>query len=164
MPTPIWALEGVALQSSDAAVAGSLAYRVLRMYDDLYSPVHVYPSGVAGATVISAAANWTLGNVAQVVPVNTILNPYLIQTVTIETLAGVNIEGVYELVLYQGGADAEVARVRFSAYGGFFGMAVFRMPSALVAANARVRAALGFSAGAGGAITSTISIAYREVV
>lgn len=70
----------------------------------------------------------------------------------------------YTLVIYQGGADAEVARVRFSAYGGFFGMAVLRLPSALVPANARVRGALMFSNAVAGAITATVSIAYREVI
>ena len=161
--TPIWPIEGVALESVDPAVAGSLAYRILRMYDDNYMPVSVYPTLAAGATVISDTDAWHLGTVAQVVPATTITSDYLIHTVTIETLTATNIEGVYELVLYQGGADAEVARVRFSVFGGFFGMGVFKMPSALVPANARVRAALAFSGAAAGAATATISIAYRVV-
>ena len=163
MPTPIWPIEGVALESSDAAVAGSLAYRVLRMYDDLYSPVSVYPTVAGGAPIVSSGVAWAMGVVAQIVPAATILNPFLIHMVTIETLTAVNIEGVYELVLYQGGADAEVARVRFSVFGGFFGMGVFKMPSALVPASARVRGALAFSNAAAGAATITVSIAYREV-
>jgi hypothetical protein len=164
MPTPIWPIEGVPLESDVAAVAGSLGYRIVRMYDDLYQPVGVYPTGVAGATIITAGTNWTLGTVAQIVPATTIHSPFLIQTVTVETLTGANIEGVYELVLYQGAADTEVARVRFSAFGGFFGMAVFRMPSALVPADSRVRGALMFSNAVAGAVTSTVSITYREVV
>jgi hypothetical protein len=41
MPTPIWPIEGVALDSTGEAVAGSLGYRIIRMYDDLYNPVYV---------------------------------------------------------------------------------------------------------------------------
>lgn len=164
MPTPIWPMEGVSLESSDPAVVGSLAYRIIRMYDDLYNPVEVYPSGAAGATLVTADANWTLGAVGQVVPAATILNPFLLQTVTIETLTGVAINGVYELVLYQGAEDAEVARVRFSVLGGFYGQAVFRMPSALVAASSRVRGALMFSNADRRRARTTDSVAYRQVI
>jgi hypothetical protein len=158
--TPIWPIEGVALQSVGPAVAGSLAYRVLRMYDDLYMPVSVYPTMAVGATVASAAGNWGLGNLSTVIPASTVLSPYLIQLLTVETL---DKDGVFELVLYQGNADTEVARVRFSYFGGFFGGAIFRMPSSLVPASARIRAALAYSLGGGGAATITMSVAYRIV-
>jgi hypothetical protein len=167
MATPLWPLEGVALETDGAAVAGSLAYRILRMYDDAYAPVFVYPTLAAGATVVTPVANWTLGNLATVVPINTIHNPFLIHIVTIETLTAVGPDtpdGVYELVIYAGPADSEVARVRFSITGGFFGNSVYRLPSALVPANSVVKAALAASTGGGGAKTATISIAYREVV
>ena len=158
--TPIWALEGVALESVTPAVVGSLAYRIIRMYDDTNAPVLVYPTETDGVTIVSAAADWTLGAVTEIVPATTITNPFLVQIVNVETMSK---NGVFELVLYSGAGDSEVARVRFSVAGGFFGNCVYRTPSVLVAANARIRAALACSDGLAGAATATISIGYREV-
>ena len=160
MATPIWAIEGVALESDGAAVAGSLAHRLLRMYDDAYQPVGVYPTLAAGATVVSAATDWDLGALSDVVPAATINSIFLIHLVVIETMSK---DGVFELVLYSGAGDDEVARVRFSVIGGFFGNTVFKMPSIAIAADSRVRAALACSDGLAGAATATISIAYREI-
>ena len=158
--TPIWQIEGVALESAGAAVVGSLAYRILRMYDDTNQPVLVYPTLAAGATVASAATDWDLGNLAEVVPANTIASIFLVQLIIVETMSK---DGVFELVLYSGAGDAEVGRIRFSYIGGFFGNSVFRVPGILVAANSRIRAALACSDGLAGAATATISIAYRVV-
>ena len=160
MATPIWQIEGVALESNGAAVANSLAYRLLRMYDDNYQPVSVYPTLASGAEVISAAEDWVLGSLATVVPASEITSDFLIHIVTVETMSK---DGVFELVLYSGAGDAEVARVRFSFINGFYGNSVFKVPSALVAANSRIRAALACSDGAMGAATATISIAYRTI-
>lgn len=161
MGTPIWALEGVALESDADAVVGSLAYRVLRMYDDKNEAIKVYPTLEDGATVVSAATDWGLGALATLVPVNTIAADFLVQSVIVESMSK---NGVYELVLYHGADDDEVARIRFSVVGGFFGNTVFAVPGALVPADARVRAALACSDGLAGAATATISIAYREVI
>lgn len=160
MGTPIWAIEGVALESDTAAVSGSLAWRILRMYDDTNQPVLVYPTLAAGATVVSAATDWGLGALTEIVPADTIASNFLIQNIAVETMSK---DAVYELVLYSGAGDAEVARIRFSVVGGFFGNAVYRVPGALVAANSRVRAALACSDGLAGAATGTISISYRIV-
>ena len=158
--TPIWPIEGVALESVTSAVAGSLAYRILRMYDDTNQPVLVYPTLAAGATVASAATDWGLGALAQVVPATTITSNFLVQLIAVETMSK---NGVYELVLYSGADDDEVARIRFSVIGGFFGNTVFRVPGTLVAANSRIRAALACSDGLAGAATATVSIGYRVV-
>jgi len=158
--TPIWPIEGVALESDGDAVAGSLAYRILRMYDDMNQPIFVYPTLAAGATIVSAAVNWTLGAVAEVVPVNTITSNFLIQNVAVETMSK---NGVFELVIYSGAGDDEVARIRFSVVGGFFGNTVYRVPGALIAANSRIRAALACSDGGAGAATATISVSYRMI-
>jgi hypothetical protein len=165
-PTPIWPIEGISLESGGAgtAVVGSLAYRLLRMYDDHYKPVLVYPTLAVGATIVSNTTSWALGNLADVVPVSTINNPFLLHTVTVSTLVRAGtVDGVYELVLYHGNPSAEAARVRFSVFGGFFGSAVFNIPSALVPASERIQAALAYSVAAGVACTATISIAYREI-
>jgi hypothetical protein len=160
MGTPIWPIEGVALDSTGDMVSGSLADRLMRMYDDSYNPVSVYPTMAAGTEVVSANADWTLGAKSEVVPASTITNPFLIHIVSIETC---DQDAVFELVLYSGAGDDEVARVRFSVTGGFFGNSVYKMPSALVDANSRVRAALASGDGLANQATITISIAYREV-
>lgn len=160
MPTPIWPIEGIALESDAAAVTGSLAYRILRMYDDTNQPILVYPTLAAGITVVSAAADWSLGTVTQIVPASTISSDFLIQHIIVETMSK---DGIYELHLYSGAGDDEVARVRFSVEGGFFGNSVYRIPGALVAADSRIRAALACSDGLAGAATMTMSIAYREI-
>jgi len=157
--TPIWPIEGVALESVEVAVPGSLAYRLLRMYDDSYMPVIVYPTLAAGVPLVSGNADWVLGAVTQIIPAG-IATPFLLQMVVIETL---DKDGVFELVLYHGAADAESARIRFSIFGGFFGQAVFRIPSALIPTGERIRAALACSTGLAAAANATISLAYRPV-
>jgi hypothetical protein len=142
------------------AVTGSLAARILRMYDDQYKPVKVYPTLATGATVISANTNWGLGNFATIVPVSTIHSPFLLQIVTVETM---DKDAVFELVFYSGAADTETARIRFSYNGGFYGNSVYRLPSALIAAESIVKAKLASSNGLAEIATCTISIAYREV-
>jgi hypothetical protein len=155
---PVW------IVSSDGSIVSfteleDINARILRMYDDNYQPVKVYPTLAAGATVISGGAAWALGAVAEVMPAATCTTDFLIKNITIETI---NIAaGTFELVLYSGAADDEIARVRFSIVGGFFGNTVFVMPSALVVANSRIRAALACSAGAA---TATVSISYRPII
>jgi len=134
--------------------------RTLRMYDDTYLPVSVYPTLAAGITIVSSAVNWTLGAVTEIVPAGTIGSNFLIKGVTVESMSK---DGVYELVLYSGAADDEVARVRFAIENGFFGGTIFPTPSVIVTANSRIRAALACSAGGAGAATSTISIMYRPL-
>ena len=161
MASPIWQLEGVALESDGAAVAGSLADRIIRMYDDTNSPISVYPTLAGGVDVTSAATDWGLGTVTQVVPASTITNNFLLQYVVIENISK---DGTYELVFYSGAGDAEVARLRFvRTTGAFYGNYYRRLPSALITANSRIRAALACSDGLAGAGTVTVSIGYREI-
>ena len=165
--TPIWPIEGVALESAGAgtAVANSLAYRVLRMYDDVYMPVSVHPSGEAGVAIESHINSWALGAITEIVAANHIATTYLLKAVVIETLTRApDPNGVYELVLYQGGADAEVARVRFSVWGGFFGGMILQTPSVLIPANARIRGQLMYSLAGGTAVAAaTISLIFRPI-
>jgi hypothetical protein len=130
------------------------------MYDDKYQPILVYPTLAAGATLVSTVANWTLAVPVDIIPAATIHTNFLLSIVSVETL---DKNGTFELVIYQGAADLEVSRVRFSVLGGFFGNSVFVLPGALITAEARVRGSIAYSAGAGGAATATVSLGYRPV-
>ena len=160
MATKIWPIEGVALESDGNAVAGSLAYRILRMYDDNYQPVLVYPTLADGAQVVSSTGTWSVGAYSVVMPSGTVTSDYLINMVTVESMTK---DGDFEFILYYGESDVEVGRIRFSYVGGFFGNSVFRMPSVLVPANSKLRARLACSTGLTGGATGTFSVAYRIV-
>jgi len=159
MATPIWPIEGVALDSTGDMVTGSLADRVTLVGDYFSERGRVYPTMAAGATVISANADWTLGAVAQIVPASAITVDYFLHAMIIETC---NQNAVFELVLYQGAGDTEISRIRFAVAGGFFGNAYYTMNGPVVPANARLRAALASSDGLANQATITMSVAYHE--
>lgn len=157
MPTtPIWPIEGVALNSTAAMVTDSLASKVSRLYNANYSEGRCYPTLAAGKTVVSGI-NWTLSAAfAVLVPINTILVPYHISHVVVETCTT---DGVYELAVYHGAGNTLMSTVRFSYAGGFFGNSVYYLSSVLLAANEQVDMKLAISGGVAGTIT--VSVVYR---
>ena len=156
--TPIWPIEGVAINSAGDMVVGSLADRVMKIGAYFTEEARVYPSLVAGIPIISANADWTLGAVTEIVPVNTITVPYYIHAVVLESCSK---NAVFELVMYQSAGDTEFARIRFAVSGGFFGN-FYVLSGPLVPANARIRAALACSTGTAAAATITMSLIYHE--
>jgi len=157
--TPIWMLEGVALESVDPAVAGSLAAYVRSLYNANYTEGRCYPTLAAGMPVVSAAVNWTLSaGFASIVPINTIQVPYHVSAVVVETC---NKDGAFELAIYHGAGNTLMSTVRFSYLGGFFGNSIYLVPSVLLAANEQIDAKLAYSLGGGGAATITMSVIYR---
>ena len=157
--TPIWDIEGVALESAGAAKAGSLADRILRMYNDNYLPVSVHPSLAAGIALPSAAADWGLGAITEIVAANHIVTGFLVHGVVVETIDKV---GVFELVLYSGAADTEFSRVRFAIID-IGGNASYKITSPLIPANSRIRAQLACSTGLAAAANATISLSFRAL-
>ena len=117
----------------------------------------MYPTLAAGATVVSGAADWTLGAFATIVPASTITELFHIHCLSIESL---DKNATFELVLYSGDADTEVSRTRFTAIGGFWGNAHYRIDSPFVAANSRIRAKLASSDGLANQATLTMAICY----
>jgi hypothetical protein len=111
----------------------------------------------AGATLITAAADWTYGAYATVVGAGVITSPFHIHAIVIETM---DQNDVFQLQLYSGAADGTVATVRFSIAGGFFGNSVYPIGSELIPASDRVRARLAASNGLANQATATISIVY----
>ncbi|MGD8499536.1 MAG: hypothetical protein PVJ86_02750 [Phycisphaerales bacterium] len=118
----------------------------------------VYPTLTAGATVVSAAADWTYGAYAVVVPINTITSRYHIVSMTVESC---DQNAVFQLALYKGAADDLVATTRFAVSGGFWGNSVYVMGSEPVEANAQLRARVASSDGLANQATLTISVAYH---
>jgi hypothetical protein len=157
MATPIWDIEGVALESGGTAKAGSLASVILRMYNDKYLLGSVHPSLAAGVALPSANADWGLGAITEIVAANHIITDYIVHKVVIETM---DKAGVFELVLYYGAADTEFARVRFAIID-VGGNATCEISGQLIPANSRIRAQLACSTGLAAVANSTISLAFR---
>jgi hypothetical protein len=158
MGTPIWQIEGVALDSTSESVANSLGDLVQSLYNANYTQGRVYPTLAAGATIVSANADWTLGALATIIPASTVAVPFHISSVVIETC---NQNAIFELAIYQGAGDTLVSTIRFAVTGGFFGNTVYLIPSVKLAANVRIRAALASSDGAANQATITASLVYR---
>jgi hypothetical protein len=161
MATPIWPIEGVALNSTGDRVTGSLGAYVTSLYNSNYTEGRCYPTLAAGATIaspVAGTANWTLGGYGAVVPINTITTAYFVWAVIIETC---NQDAVYELAIYNGAGHTLISTVRFSYLGGFFGNSVYRVPSVQLPANSQIDMKLASSNGFAFQATITASIVYR---
>jgi len=127
------------------------------IFDGAENERRVYPSLAAGATIISANADWIYGAYATVVPINTIASDYQVLALSIESC---NRDAVYQLELYKGIGDDIVTAVRFAVEGGFFGNQVYVIGSERVDANSQIRGRLASSNGAAEIATITMSIVY----
>jgi hypothetical protein len=132
-------------------------HRLATLYNHFVTESQVYPSLAAGATVVSAAANWTYGAYAVVVAAGVVAARFHIHAVVIETC---NQNDVFQLQLYKGAADDVIATVRFAVFGGFFGNSVYPIASELVEGGSQVRARLAASNGFAAQATMTISLVY----
>ena len=153
--TPIWPLEG---QAIGTPVAGSLADKVAQLYNANYTEGRCYPSLAAGSTVVSGI-NWALSAAfAVLVPINTILSPYHVSAISIETC---DKDGQFEIAIYQGVANTLMATARFSSVTGFILNPFLLIPSLRLAANTQLDMKAATSGGV--AATLTVSIIYRFV-
>lgn len=118
----------------------------------------VYPTLAPGVPVVSGAADWVLGEFAEIVPSNTITQMFHVSSVVIESL---DRNAVFELVLYQSLNDIEIARGRFSVQGGLKGGEFSNFDTGSLMAGVRIRARLASSDGAARVATATISIGYH---
>jgi len=136
-------------------VAGT--HRLARLYNNVAREELVYPTLAAGATVVSAAVNWTYGDYATIIPAAAIAVPFDIQSISIETC---DKTAIFELQLYKGASDEIIATKRFAFELGFYGNSVYLVSGANIEAGARIRARLASSAGGAGAATITMSVSY----
>jgi hypothetical protein len=158
MGTPIWAIEGVALDSTGDMVDDSLGDVTQDLLAHISTLIQVYPTLANGVDVVSANADWTLGAFVEVVPAATITSAFHIHAVCVEAL---DRDAVFEIVLYAGAGDDEVARVRWAQTGGFFGNMVLNVITGVqIAADSRIRAKLASSNGAAQIATARISLRY----
>jgi len=157
--TPIWPIEGVALDSTGDMVADSLADKVTDLLGAVNILVDVYPTLVVGATVTTAAVPWTEGNYFPIVAAGPIASPFHIHGISVETCTAA--AGVFELSLYAGVGHTEVARVRFPVVGGFFGTIVDLTTGIRIAAGSQIDAKLASSTGVADSITMSIRYALE---
>ena len=159
--TPIWPIEGVALDSTGDMVAGSLAAKVTDLLGAVNIYVGVYPTAAAGAQVDSGNGAWVESPAYwPVVPADTITSAFHIHGITIETCSIA--AAIFELSLYAGVGHTEVARCRFAVVGGFFGNVVNLVTGVRVAANSQIDAKLRSSVGTPDSLA--ISVRYAEEV
>jgi hypothetical protein len=121
----------------------------------------VYPTLAAGATVVTAAADWAYGAYAVVIPASTITTNFHILGVSIESC---DQNATFQLELYKGAGDDIITAVRFNVTGGFFGNQVYVVGSEVVEANAQIRARAASSDGLANQATLTISVVYWQQV
>jgi len=117
----------------------------------------IFPTLADGVTLTTHANDWVLGTVTQIVPASTIGSDFDIHEVIIEDVN--TVDKSYELVLYAGAGDTEIGRVRFSAATNKGGVSNATIQTPLVAADARIRAALAIQDG--GAKTAVVSLRYH---
>jgi len=156
MGTPIWSIEGVAVDSTGEMVDDSLGAMVKHIENHFTNPEKVYPTLANGADLVSGA-DWVLGAFTTVVAGTTITEDFHIIDVAIEAC---DKNAVMEVVLYAGDPDVEIARFRFAVVGGFWGNSRYSVDTSLIAANSRIRAKVASSDGTANEATVRISIGY----
>lgn len=146
-----------AFDSIVTVVADSVFDMIHHIEEHLHSVAKVYPTQAAGVNVVAGAA-WALSAaIVEVIPASTITSPFDIHFVSVE---GLSDNGVYELVLYSGGAgsEVEIGRTRFTKNAVQDGTVNAPMITPVQAANARIGCALACSADGADA---TFSLMYH---
>ena len=136
----------------------SLFGRLRELNEHVHTAQKVYPTLADGVTLTTAAGDWALGTITEIIPANTITAEFDIHEVLVED---VNTQDkTYELVLYYGGSDIECVRVRFAATSNKGGVPAQFAMTPLIPANSRVRAQLAIEDG--GSKIAKISLRYHE--
>ncbi len=144
--------------NSDNHDVASLFGRLRELNEHVHSLQKVYPTLADGVTLTTAAGDWALGTMTEIIPINTITVQFDIHEVLIED---VNTQDkTYELVLYYGAGDTECARVRFAATSNKGGVPAQFAMTPLLPANSRMRAQIAIEDGGGK--TAKISLRYHE--
>ncbi len=143
--------------SSDNHDAATL-FGAQRLSDEhVHSAQLVYPTLADGVTLTTAAGDWALGTITEIVPANVIAKEFDIHEIVAED---VNTQDkTYELVLYYGADDIEIGRSRFAASSNKGGVANLNMQTILIPANSRIRGQLAIQDGSGK--TAKVSVRYH---
>jgi hypothetical protein len=140
-------------------VSGDSLYALVATLEDhIHGVTKVYPTEAAGVTLTSDAGGaWNAqGALAQVMPASTAGGVFDVHFITVEDM---DTNGVYEIVLYSGAGDTEIARFRVGRTNNFTTQAQIPILTPLIADADRIRASCAHSVG--GSATCTISISYH---
>ncbi len=142
---------------SDTHSGTSLKAMAHTIDEHFHQEQKVYPTLADGVTLTTAAGDWALGTVVEIVPINMITSDFDIHEVVIEDVN--TTDKTYELVLYSGPGDTEIGRIRFAASTNKGGVPNATMQTPIIDANLRIRAALAIQDGTGK--TAVVSIRYH---
>jgi hypothetical protein len=135
---------------------GNNASDILLVRKNLYTAEHVYPTRATWVTVTATASAWTLGNYAEIVPINTITSQFCINKLNVGAVSAAT---YYEVVIFSG--TTEIGRTHFYTSDSNYGYAFQDFKSPLIAANSQIQAKLATASG--GADTVVMSISYNLV-
>lgn len=136
---------------SDTHAGSSLKAFSERLEEHVHSVCSVYPTLADGVTLDTAIAAWTLGTITEIVPVNTITEPFDIHAIDLESISA---NGEFELVLYYGAVDTECGRIRFVQTAVQSATLNTDIQTPIIPANSKISAALASAAGTQSAIIS----------
>ena len=138
----------------------SLYSLAFKMVTHQHSPQKCYPTLLNGITLTGGAAAWALlAAFTEIIPVNTIVNPYDLHFLNV---GAVSANDSYEVYFYSGLAGSEVfiCSARFVRQLAQSGTAPTPLQTIMLPANTRITAKLASQAGGGN--TAVISVFYHE--
>lgn len=118
--------------------------RVHRIEEHLHSDQLCYPV-LADPIELTAGAGWEIGTLVPIVPVDTITNDFDLHWCVI---SDPDTNDDYEVYLYSGDGDTQVAVVPITRTGPFTTSFQAKVQTRVIPANSRIRAALASRAGA----------------
>ncbi len=152
-------------ENDDGHYGATLFGRLRELTEHAHTAQKVYPTQAEevggdegdGVTLTTAAGNWALGTIVEIVPANKITSPFDIHEILIED---VNTQDkTYELALYYGSSDTECGRTRFAATSLKGGVPAVAMATILIPANSRIKGRLAIEDG--NSKTVKMSIRYH---
>lgn len=125
------------------------------LLDHIHSAQKVYHSLANGVTLTGHATAWTLGDKTEVVPVNTIDQPFDIHYLN---FGSASVTDTFEIVLYKGlaGAEIEIGRARVVRAAAQSGTAPTPIMTEMLPANTRISAAVASASGGGDTIVLSL--------
>ncbi len=145
-------------ENDDGPDGNTLFGRLQQIIEHIHTAQSVYPIGADGVTLTTAAGDWALGTIIEIVPINTITSEFDIHEVLVEDVS--TQDKTYELILYYGESDIECGRTRFAASSTKGGVPAVAMQTGILPANSKIRAQLAIQDGGGK--TAKVSVRYHE--
>jgi len=165
-PTDISVIETNIGNNDDDHNGLTLLGRHQQQIEHIHSTQKVYPTQAEevggnegdGISLTTAAGNWALGTIVEIVPANKITKEFDIHELLVED---VNTQDkTYELILYYGADDIECSRWRFASTSNKGGIPAQFGMTVLIPANSRIRGQLAIEDG--GSKTAKVSLRYHE--